>query len=132
MMTRASGTFDVTLTPQPSENAIGRMVIVKQFHGDLEATSTGEMLAAGTVIPNSAGYVAMEKVIGTLEGRHGSFVLQHSGTMTRGAPELSVMVVPDSATDGLLGLSGTMAINIADGLHSYDFDYTIAAEPIVD
>jgi hypothetical protein len=105
------------------------MTIDKQFHGDLEATSKGEMLAAGTAVKGSAGYVAMEKVTGTLKGRTGTFVLQHTGTMNRGEPQLSVTVVPDSGTGQLAGLTGKMAINIADGKHSYEFEYTLAETP---
>jgi hypothetical protein len=102
------------------------MSIDKQFHGDLEATSRGEMLTAGTDVPGSAGYVAMERVTGRLHGRSGAFLLQHSGTMTRGAPQLAITVVPDSGTGELAGLGGRMAITITDGRHSYDFDYTLA------
>lgn len=134
MTARASGTFEVKLTPQATddkaENAIlGRISIDKQFHGDLEATSKGEMLTAGTGVKGSAGYVAIERVSGTLKGRSGAFVLQHSGTMTRGAPQLTVTVVPDSGTGQLVGLAGKMAIKIADGKHSYDFEYSLAETP---
>jgi hypothetical protein len=130
MTIRASGTFEVKLSPQApddeSENsAISRMLIDKQFHGDLEATSKGQMLAAVTAVNGSAGYVAIEQVSGTLHGRSGTFVLQHSGTMTRGAAQLTVAVVPDSGTDQLSGLAGKMEINISDGEHSYDFQYTL-------
>lgn len=130
MTIRASGTFEVKLSPQEPDDksessAVGRMLIDKQFRGDLEATSRGQMLAAGTAVEGSAGYVAIEQVSGTLHGRSGTFVLQHSGTMTRGAPQLTVAVVPDSGTDQLLGLAGRMEINIADGQHSYDFHYTL-------
>src|SRR6266404_2355519 len=108
----ASGTFDVKMTPQPAddkaEGAIGRFTIDKQFHGDLEGTSKGEMLGAGSPAKGSAGYVAMEKVSGTLQGRTGAFVLQHSGTMHKGAQQLSVTVVPASGTGQLSGLAGTM------------------------
>ena len=128
-MTRVSGTFDVTLNPQPTESALGRMSLDKQFHGDLEAVSKGEMLAASSAVKGSAGYVAMEKVTGTLQGRKGEFVLQHSGTMNRGNPSLSVSVVPDSGTGELDGLSGTMSIEITGGKHLYTFDYTIAKAP---
>ena len=126
----ASGTFEVKVTPQTSEGktesaTIGRMSIDKQFHGDLEGTSKGEMLTAGTEVKGSAGYVAIEKVSGTLQGRSGTFVLQHSGTMTRGTPELTITVVPDSGTGQLVGLAGKMTIKIADGKHSYDFEYTL-------
>ena len=128
MTERAEGTFIVKLTPVAGGNTakagLGRMAIDKEFHGDLEATSTGEMLAAQTAVPGSAGYVAMERVTGTLGGRTGTFVLQHSGTMTRGAPELVVSVVPDSGTGELTGLAGRMEIIIADGRHSYRFDYS--------
>jgi hypothetical protein len=126
MATRASGTFEVKLTPQEGvAEGLGRMSIEKTFRGDLEATSAGEMLTAGTAVKGSAGYVAIERVVGTLHGRGGSFVLQHSGTMTRGAPQLTITVVPDSGTDELVGLIGTMAIIIEGGGHSYEFDYTI-------
>jgi hypothetical protein len=125
----ASGTFDVKLTPQAVEDGdagLGRMSIDKQFHGDLEGTSRGFMLSsAAAVVKGSGGYVAMECVTGTLKGRTGSFVLQHSGTMTRGTPQLSVTVVPDSGTGQLEGLTGTMNVKIDSGKHLYDFDYTL-------
>src|SRR5271166_5944841 len=116
----ASGTFEVKLLPLAAEEGadpgLGRMSIDKQFHGDLEGTSKGYMLSsAATVVKGSGGYVAMERVTGTLKGRTGNFVLQHSGTMTRGIPQLSVTVVPDSGTDQLEGLAGTMTIKIDDG-----------------
>jgi len=128
---QATGSFEVVLTPQPPADEIaaarlGRQALRKQFHGDLEATSLGEMIAAMGEVQGSAGYVAMERVTGTLHGRSGSFVLQHSGTMNRGAPQLSVSVVPDSGTGELVGLAGTMAIDIAQGKHSYRFEYTLA------
>ena len=129
MTTHASGTFEVKLTPQAEEASLGRLSIDKQFHGDLEATSKGQMLTAGTAVKGSAGYVAIERVSGTLQGRSGSFVLQHSGTMTRGVPQLTITVVPDSGTAQLAGLSGKMAINVADGKHSYAFDYALAEAP---
>lgn len=133
MTRRASGTFEVKMTPQaPDEKAdpgLSRMSIDKQFHGDLAGTSKGHMLAAGSGAKgSSAGYVALERVTGTLDGKSGTFVLQHSGSMTRGTPELSVTVVPDSGTGELVGLSGKMIIN-SDGKHSYDFDYTLAPAP---
>ena len=123
----ASGTFEVKLTPQTdpaAEPFLSRLALDKQFHGDLEAISRGEMLAVGTSIPNSAGYVAMERVSGTLHGRSGSFALQHSGTMTRGEPRLTVTVVPDSGTGELEGMSGSMKIDIRDGKHFYDLAYS--------
>jgi hypothetical protein len=128
--THARGTFDVKLTPHatvsPESAALGRMSIDKQFHGDLEGTSRGEMLTAVTDVKGSAGYVAIERVSGSLGGSSGTFVLQHSGTMTRGAPQLTIAVVPDSGTGQLAGLTGTMTITIEDGKHFYEFDYTLA------
>ena len=128
MPTKASGPFDVKLTPQaqePEEDAsLGRMTIDKQFHGDLEATAKGQMLTAGN--PNgSAVYVAIERVTGTLHGRKGSFALHHRGIMTRGQPELTIAVVPDSGTDDLAGVSGNLSIEIIDKKHFYIFDYTL-------
>jgi len=128
--THASGTFEVKLNPQSSDEdadgtGLGRLTLDKQFHGDLSATSTGEMLSAGTSVKGSAGYVAIERVRGTLAGQSGTFILQHSGTMTRGTPQLTITVVPDSGTGGLEGISGTMAINIVNGKHFYEFDYTL-------
>jgi len=130
-MTHASGTFDVKLTPQPKDEyadgaTLSRLTIDKEFRGDLAGTSKGQMLAAaGTTVKNSAGYVAIELVTGSLHGRHGTFVFQHSGTMNRGAPTLTLTVVPDSGTDELTGLTGSMKIIIASGKHSYEFDYTL-------
>ena len=123
MKPSASGTFEVNLTPQTppatsTEATVGRLLIDKQFHGDLDATSKGEMLAVSTSVKGSAGYVAMEVVTGKLQGRSGSFALQHSGTMMRGTPQLSVTVVPDSGTGELAGLAGQMITKIADGKHS--------------
>jgi len=123
--TRATGTFQVQLAPQETAATIGRMSIDKQFHGDLEATSKGEMLAAHGGVQGSAGYVALEQVTGTLHGRTGTFYLQHTGTMDRGTPSLSITVVPDTGTGELTGLSGRMNIVIETGKHSYEFDYTL-------
>jgi hypothetical protein len=124
---KATGTFEVKLLPEGDPAQVpGRMSIDKQFHGDLEGTSQGTMLAVRTAVKGSAGYVAMELVSGTLAGRAGTFVLQHSGTMTRGTPELTVSVVPDSGTGDLAGLAGRMTINIEGGRHSYDFEYTMS------
>ena len=132
MTNRASGTFEVKVNPQPSDDAVGdpgtsRMSLDKQFQGDLEGTSKGQMLAVGTDVKGSAGYVAIERVTGALHGRSGTFALQHSGTMTRGAPQLDISVVPDSGTGELVGLAGKMSINIVEGKHFYDFDYTLDA-----
>jgi uncharacterized protein DUF3224 len=130
MPAHATGTFEVKLTPQAPDGkfedaTLGRMTIDKQIHGDLEATSKGTMLTAGTDVKGSAGYVAIERVTGTLHGRTGTFVLQHTGTMNRGTYQLSITVVPDSGTGQLLGLTGKFNITIADGKHSYDFEYTL-------
>ncbi len=124
----ANGTFTVKIIPQPAEDnvgdpAVGRMALDKEFQGLLQATSKGQMLALRTGVEGSAGYVAIERVIGSLGGRTGSFALQHSGTMNRGRPELLVSVIPDSGTGELVGLSGTMTIEIADGKHMYNFSY---------
>lgn len=133
MTTRATGTFEVKLTPQPmadtTDATLGRMSIDKQFHGDIEGTSQGDMLHAAGSAPGSAGYVAIERISGTLHGRTGSFVLQHSGTMTRGLPHLTISVGPDSGTDQLIGLAGMFTIKITDGQHSYEFEYTLGETP---
>jgi Protein of unknown function (DUF3224) len=127
----ATGPFDVTLAPLAlgpvaADSGLGRLSLDKRFHGALEATSTGEMLSFRGAVAGSAGYVAMEAVRGTLDGRAGSFVLQHSSTMTRGEPRQSITVVPDSGTDALVGLSGRMVVEIAPGgAHGYRFDYTL-------
>lgn len=131
MSTRAAGTFEISATPHPPYDTapgatLGRTTFQKQLRGDLEASSVVEMLSAVTEVKGSAGYVAMERVTGKLHGRAGSFVLQHSGTLTRGRAELLVSVVPDSGTDGLAGISGQLKIDIVDGQHFYTFDYTIA------
>lgn len=127
----ATGPFEVTITPQPADdyadgNSLARLTIDKQFHGDLEATSKGQMLSAMGSVKGSAGYVAIERVTGTLGGRRGSFVLQHDGSMNRGAPTLVITVVADSGTDELGGLAGTMVIDITNGKHTYAFEYTLA------
>lgn len=133
MTLRASGEFEVKLSPitaiQHLENAmIGRMAIDKKFHGDLDASSQGEMLTAGTTTKGSAGYVAVERVTGTLKGKHGCFTLQHSATMNRGTPMLTIVVVPDSGTDELAGITGRMSIRIAENKHFYEFEYTLQQE----
>lgn len=129
MTKQAIGTFDVKLNPVPMEeqaegSLLGRLTIDKVFHGGLQATSKGEMLSAGTLVQGSAGYVAIECVTGTLDGRKGTFVLQHNGTLDRGAPSLIVQVVPDSGTDELTGLRGVFSIDISNG-HAYTFEYSL-------
>jgi hypothetical protein len=131
-MKRASGSFEVTVQPLPNAEVcadplFGRFLLTKKFSGDLEASARGHMLSAGTAIKGSAGYVAIDQVTGTLEGRQGGFVLQHSGSMNRGVPSLSIMVVPDSGTGELAGITGTLSINIVDGKHFYDFLYSFSA-----
>jgi len=135
----ATGTFDVKIVPQkpdnqPAETAkLGRMSIDKQFHGDINGTSQGEMLSLMTETKGSGVYVAIELVNASLQGRSGSFALHHTGVMTRGAPNLTVTVVPDSGTDQLTGITGTFVIRIeAGGKHFYDFDYTLPDTPPVD
>jgi hypothetical protein len=127
--TRATGTFDVKLVPLPlydsaDSSLLGRMSIDKAFSGDLDGTSRGEMLSAGTAVKGSAAYVAIERVTGTVGGRSGTFVLQHTGIMNRGMPSLTITVVPDSGTGELVGLSGAMAITVGTK-HSYEFDYEL-------
>jgi hypothetical protein len=126
----AKGMFDVKVVPQPADDPAGgpfsRLFLDKQFHGELEATSKGQMLGTQSVeTAGSGAYVALEHVKGTLAGRRGSFVLQHNGTMRKNVPTLIVTVVPDSATDELKGLAGRMTIVIAGGTHSYDLEYTL-------
>lgn len=128
-MPRAVGRFDVKINPLPlgidvSDPMLARLSIDKQYHGDLEAAALGQMLSARTAVKDSAGYVAIEWVSGTLHGRAGTFVLQHVATMNRGTPQMSVTVVPDSGTGDLTGLSGQLEIVIEGKEHSYVFDYT--------
>ena len=128
--TRATGPFEVKMAPLATHAdppVLGRMSLDKVYHGDLEATAAGEMLAAMTPVEGSAGYVAIERVTGTLAGRTGTFMLQHNGLMNRGAPSLVINVIPDSGTGELEGLSGTMMIIIEGGAHSYQLDYTLPA-----
>jgi len=130
MPTIATGTFVVKLTPKTpdepaEESSVGRRRIDKQFFGDLEGSSKGQMLSFMSEVKGSAGYVAIERVNATLNGRSGAFALQHTGTMSRGAQQLSVTVVPDSGTGELAGLSGRMSIDITDGNHSYTFEYSL-------
>ena len=131
MAAHARGSFDVKLNPQQDSGGdptVGRMSLDKQFHGDLEGTSKGQMLTAMTEVKGSAGYVAIERVTGILQGRSGTFALQHSATMTRGVPSLSITVVPDSGTGQLVGIAGKFDIKIEGGKHSYDFEYTVPEE----
>ncbi len=128
-MHHATGLFDVKISPQDNStqtSTVGRFLLDKQYKGGLEGEGKGQMLSAGTDVKGSGAYVAIERVTGTLDGRHGSFTLQHTGTMTQGHPSMSVTVVPDSGTSQLAGIAGTMKISIApDGKHSYNFEYTL-------
>lgn len=128
MTIHAIGSFDVQMIPQSQDEAVGstlgRMSLAKQFHGDLDAPSKGEMLTASTST-GSAAYVAIERVTGTLHGRTGTFVLLHNGLMTPAAQHLTITVVPDSGTNQLVGIAGTLSITIVDGKHGYDFEYTL-------
>ncbi len=125
-MPKATGTFDVTITPVTDPTAVpGRMTIDKTFAGELSGKSDGEMLTAMTAVQGSAGYVAVEKVTGTLAGKSGSFILLHHGVMSAVGEAQHIVVVPDSGTDALAGLSGSMRIINDAGAHSYEFDYEI-------
>ena len=131
-MALATGTFEVQMQPQGEGDvapgaSLGRMSLDKQFSGDLQAIGKGEMLAARSDTPTSAAYVAVERVTGTLHGRSGSFVLVHRGVMTASGQTLSIEVVPDTGTDALAGLSGTLGIRIEGGKHFYDFEYALPA-----
>lgn len=134
----ATGPFSVSMSPQAetgfvaaaagspsSGTAFNRLLLDKQYQGDLQANAQGQMLSAVTATAGSAGYVAIEQVSGSLHGREGSFVLQHSGLMDRGSQQLMITVVPDSGTGGLVGLAGRLQIRISEGRHFYDFDYTL-------
>lgn len=130
MAKHASGTFEVTIKPQADEGigdpTIGRMSIDKQYHGDLEGSGLGQMLSGMAAdVKDSGAYVAIERVRGTLHGRKGTFAVQHSGTMTRGEQALVITVIPDSGTEQLVGIAGTMTIDMRDGKHFYTFDYTL-------
>jgi hypothetical protein len=123
---RATGTFTTTFEPLPSDDeTIGRMRVHKVIEGDLAGTGRAEMMSVGTAVEGSAGYVAIDRISGVLDGRTGTFVLQHYGLMARGEGTLTVTVVPDSGTAELTGLTGVFAITNADGVHSYAFDYTL-------
>ena len=128
-MKRATGSFEVSLQPLSnaevsSDPLLARMLLTKKFSGDLAGSARGQMLSAGTATQGSAGYVAIDHVTGTLDGRSGSFLLQHSANMQRGVPTLSIKVIPDSGTDELVGIAGTLSINVIDGKHFYDFLYS--------
>jgi hypothetical protein len=130
MSESASGTFEVKMAPinvanVASDPRLGLAALAKTWHGDLEGTSQGKMLSAGTTTKDSAAYVAMEKVEGTLKGRSGTFILQHAAVMNRGSATMGIIIVPDSGTGELAGISGTLTINVEAGVHSYKLDYTL-------
>ena len=134
MEQRATGTFTVKMVPETDDGAaagaaLGRLALNKEFSGDLVGTGAGTMLTAMSGKTGSAGYVAIERVTGTLHGKHGSFVLQHTGVMTRGAPSLAITIVPDSGTDALTGIAGSFAIDTSGGGHAYVLTYTLPASP---
>ena len=127
---QARGTFEVKVVPLVADEGtdtggFGRLSIDKTFSGDLAGASKGQMVGAFTAVEGSAGYVALERVTGALNGRAGSFILQHSGSMSRGSQTIIVTVVPDSGSGELTGLAGTMQILIEGKKHSYLFDYTL-------
>ena len=133
MVTHASGTFEVKVLPQTANEietaaGIGRFTLDKQFQGELEGTSKGEMLASGGPQKGSGAYVALEMVTGKLNGREGTFVLQHNGTMTSTSTQMLITVVPDSGTGQLIGLEGKFLIKIVDKKHFYEFEYTLPPE----
>lgn len=126
----ASGEFSVQVTPDGENDkaegsTLGRMLLSKQLHGDIEGTSKGQMLTAGTDVKGSGAYVAMERITGTVKGRSGSFALQHSGTMSAAGLFLNIAIVPDSGSGQLTGIAGKMNITVAGGKHSYDLEYTL-------
>ena len=131
MQHHAHGTFTVKvgpLTPGPAEG-LSRYSLEKEIHGDIEGTSKGEMMGGGDVKSGVAGYVAVERISGTLNGTHGSFALQHSSTMDINGQKMNIIVVPGSGTDELKGITGTFTIRIENGQHLYDFDYTLPDQP---
>ena len=128
MTAHAKGDFDVKLIPKQGDRPIplfGRMTIDKEFRGDLVGASQGQMLSTGTAVANSAGYVAIEQVTGTLWGKAGTFVLEHNAIMNKGRGTLNIIVVPDSGTGNLIGLTGKMNITIIGGKHFYDLEYEL-------
>lgn len=124
---KATGTFEVNIIPQADREIpmLSRMTIDKIFKGDIEGVTQGQMLSAQTTDPKSAGYVAIERVEGELKGKKGSFILQHSAIMDKGVPSMTIVVVPGSGTNELAGLSGVLSINVTDGKHFYDFNYSL-------
>ena len=130
IMNEVSGSLEVRITPEDTgDDQMGMMLLDKTYHGDLQATGTGRMLTGMTAVKGSAGYVAIERLDGTLEGAKGTFLVQHSGISKGDEKTLLIQVIPDSGTDALLGIDGTMEINIDDGKHSYCFKYSLPTRP---
>ena len=125
----ARGEFEVKVSPQPADDPaagpFGRLFLDKRFHGEVAGTSKGQMMAAGTAVEGSGAYVAFELVSGTVNGKSGSFILQHRGTMRKNVPTMEVTVVPDSGTGELTGIAGTMRIVIEGGKHFYELTYSL-------
>lgn len=129
-MTTVSGTFDVSTRPEPpfsTEDGVllGRMEFDKVFQGALDATSVVYMTYARTPVDSSAGYVAVERIVGSVEGRAGSFVVLHTGLMNEGDLSLEVPIVPKSGTGELVGITGSMTIEESDGEHIYALSYRL-------
>ncbi len=129
-MEKITGEFEVKIIPvDTGDTQMGMMLLDKVYHGSLKGTGKGRMLTGMTSIKDSAGYVAIERIEGELMGKRGSFIIQHSGTMSKGKQLLTIRVVPDSGTEGLAGLEGEMQIRIVDRKHFYDFEYTLPEVP---
>jgi Protein of unknown function (DUF3224) len=126
-METAQGTFDITMTPSPIDDGLGRFLLAKTYVGDLVGTARGQMLAYSTSVEGSAAYVALEVFNGSIGQRTGTFALQHRGVMDRGTPNLTVSVVPDSGTGDLVGIAGSLEIIVADGTHRYELTYELTA-----
>jgi hypothetical protein len=127
MPTTAKGPFDVTVTPQevPPDAPVARMLLYKEFHGELEAVARGEMLAASEALTGAAAYVAIDRVTGTLHDRSGSFLIAHRGTMNADGQKLEIIIVPGSGTGQLTGITGTLGIRIEEKKHFYDVEYEL-------
>ena len=128
-MSEVTGEFDVKVVPvDTGDDKMGMMTLDKQYHGDLDATGQGRMLTGMTDVKGSAAYVAIERVKGTLKGAEGTFLMHHTGVMSKGSQSLVIRVVPDSGTGDLAGIEGEMHIKIADGKHFYRFEYTLGGK----
>lgn len=129
-MQKITGEFEVKIIPSETDNPqLGLMLLDKAYHGPLQGTAKGRMLTGMTNTKGSAGYVAIERIEGELAGKRGTFTIQHSGIMSQGKQSLTIQVIPDSGTDELVGLEGTMQIRIVDRQHFYDFEYSLPQSP---